>query len=115
MQTNKQQTEQAIARLQKEIEIIRQQPKGHIANNNKENKYNNKIDAAAWMDSLCYYYKGFTFDSNIIKRDGYDGGDIFGNRVLKTYYELTVKCDDGYFYLGIADVSYKNKQSFWSG
>ena len=95
--------------------MIRQQPKEHIANNsNKAKKHNNKIDAAAWSDSLCYNYKKFTFDSNMIKRNGEYGGYIFGNRVLNTYYELTVRYDvgeNGYFLLGIADASYKNKGS----
>ena len=118
MQANKQQltqAKQAIARLQKEIEMIRQQPKEHIANsNNKAKKHNNKIDAAAWSDSLCNHYKRFKFDSNRIKQNGYGGGLIFGNRVLNTYYELTVRYDDvgkyGYFYLGIADASYKKNK-----
>ena len=55
----------------------------------------------------------FKFDSNRIKWDGNGGGYIFGNRVLNTYYELTVRYDDsnkdGWFYFGIADASYKNK------
>ena len=76
--------------------MIRQQPKVHIANsNNKAKKHNNTIDAAAWIDSLCYYYKKFKFDSNRIKNAGNGGGYIFGNRVLNTYYELTVRCDNG--------------------
>ena len=94
--------------------MIRQQPNEHIANsNNKAKKHNNKIDAAAWSDSLCKDYKKFTFDSNRIKFVGDISGYIYGNRVLNTYYELTVRCDvgvDGYFYLGIADASYKNKE-----
>ena len=93
--------------------MLRQQPKEHIANsNNKAKKHNNKIDAAVWIDSHCYYYKQFKFDSNRIKCIDY-GGDIFSNRVLNTYYELTVRYDDGkdgWFYFGIADASYKNKQ-----
>ena len=119
IKANKQQltqAKQAIARLQKEIEMIRQQPKEHIANNNnKAKKHNNKIDAAAWIDSLCYYCNKFKFDSNRIKRDGNGYGLIFGNRVLNTCYELTARCDkDGggysnWFYLGIAYASYKNK------
>ena len=97
----------------------------HVANSsNKAKQHNNKIDAAAWSDSLCYYYKQFKFDSNRIKMDGNNWGNIFGNRVLNTYYELTVRCDrddngDGYLgnwlWFGIADASYKNKQSFGSG
>ena len=119
MQASKQQTEQAIARLQKEIEMIRQQPKEHIVNSyNKAKKNNNNIDAAAWIDSLCHNYKQFKFDSNRIKWSGDILGHIFGNRVLNTYYELTVRYDDGKygcFWLGIADASYKNKQYLGSG
>ena len=92
----------------------------HVANSsNKAKQHNNKIDAAAWSDSLCYHYKQFTIDSNSIKRTVKNGGYIFGNRVMNTYYELTVRCDNdsgGYgFYLGIADASYKNKSGFGSG
>ena len=117
-----QETEQAIARLQKEIKMIRQQLKEHIVNsNNNAKKHNNKIDAAAW--SLCNYYKLFKFDSNGIKCTENIIGLIFGNRVLNTYYELTARYDkDGsgsgyinWFCLGIADASYKNKSSFGSG
>ena len=76
--------------------MIRQQPKEHIANsNNKAKKHNNKIDAAAWSDSLCYSYKEFKFDSNRIKCTGSKGGYIIGNRVLNIYYELTIIFDDG--------------------
>ena len=76
--------------------MIRQQPNEHIANsNNKAKKYNDKIDAAVWSDSLCYYYKEFKFDSNMIKFTGNIWGYIVGNRVLNTYYELTVRYDDG--------------------
>ena len=75
--------------------MIRQQPKEHIVNsNNKAKKHNNKIDAAAWIDSLCYHYKEFKFDSNRIKFDGNYWGYIYGNRVLNTYYELTARYDD---------------------
>ena len=94
--------------------MIRQQPNEHIANsNNKAKKHNNKIDAASWSDSHCNNYNNFKFDSNRIKFTGFNRY-IFGNRVLNTYYELTARCDsgkDGWFYLGIADASYKNKQS----
>ena len=76
MQASKQQltqAKQAIARLQKENEMFRQKLKEHIANsNNKAKKHNNKIDAASWGDSLCYFYKRFAFDSNRIKLDGND-------------------------------------------
>jgi hypothetical protein len=47
-----------------------------------------------------------------------NGGYIFGNRVVNTYYELTVRCDSsgGFrFYFGIADASYNNKSIFRSG
>ena len=98
--------------------MIRQQPKEHIANsNNKAKKHNNnKIDAAAWIDSLCKDQKKFKFDSNKIKFVGDIVGYIYGNRVLNTYYELTARydnCNDGWigFCLGIADASYKNKLS----
>ena len=79
--------------------------------------HSNNIDAAAWIDSHCLYYKQFTFDSNSIKGPKASSGYIFGNRVLNTYYELTAICDDdncggGYFWLGIADASYKNKSDF---
>ena len=92
--------------------MIRQQPKEHIANSNNKAKKHNKIDAAAWSDSLCYRYKEYKFDSNRIKGPGYSGGYIFANRVLNTCYELTVRYDvgeDDWFWLGIADASYKNK------
>ena len=95
--------------------MIKQQPKENIANsNNKAKKHNNKIDAAAWSDSLCCHYKKFTFDSNTIKYTGIIGGYIYGNREVNTSYELIAKCDDsgkdGCFWLGIADASYKNKE-----
>ena len=54
------------------------------------------------------------FDSNIIKGPKNSWGHIFGNRVLNTYYELTARFNNdnggkGWFKLGIADASYKNK------
>ena len=90
-----------------------------VNSSNKAKQHNNKIDAAAWSDSLCYYYRHFKFDSNSIKMTGNNnGGYIFGNRVVNTYYELTVRCDSsgGFrFYFGIADASYNNKSIFRSG
>ena len=53
------------------------------------------------------------FANNSIKVPEYRYGYIFGNRVLNTYYELTVRYDgeDGLFCLGIADACYKNHKS----
>ena len=56
----------------------------HVANSNKAKQHNNKIDAAAWIDSLCYHYKQFTFDNNSIKKTENSYGYIFGSRVLNT-------------------------------
>ena len=86
-----------------------------IVSSNKAKTHSNKIDAAAWTDSHFYHYKRFTFDSNRMKVPKNGRGYIFGNRVLNTYYELTARYDDdnggkGFFILGIADASYKNKQ-----
>ena len=77
-------------------------------------KHNNYIDAGAWVNSLCYHYKLFTFNSNNIRLPKHSGlwTDIFGNKVLTTYYELTVSLGDDSldnFNLGIADSNYKNK------
>ena len=53
-----------------------------------------------------------------VEKEGY--GYIFGNRILNTRYELTVRCDVGenrlnWFWFGIADVSDKNKENSGSG
>ena len=77
-------------------------------------KYNNKIDAAAWIDRLCCHYNECTFNSNIIKVPYVHGfKNIFGNRILSNYYGLTVSLGggNGWFNLGVADSTYKKKES----
>ena len=90
----------------------------HVEHNiiKKKATHNKKIDAFKWCDQWCNNYKKFNFDSNKIKLPGNNIGYLFGNRVVKIYYQIGIKCNSngGRLSLGIVNASYKDKESLGS-